>query len=506
LVLLALGCERAPRPREIVVAVPSGPLSLTPNTVNEELTLSVQSNIYETLVDLDPELGLRPGLAESWVTYDELTWIFRLRDGVRLHDGRRLGAAQVAESLDHARLDPASRRRLQLDPVSQVFARDARTLVVRTRRPFDMLPSRLANVFVWAAGADGAPVGTGPYRVTGWVPGGSVRLAAFEQHRHSPLPIATAEFRVLDAARQARELAAGRIHLLVDVRDEDQALLRARPDVKVLTRAGLRIVFLAFDCAREITPYVALSDQAAPHDAWPRGGARNPFRDVRVRRAVALAVDRQALVSEALGGQAEVVDQIAAPLEWGGARAAPGPAPDRDEARRLLAAAGFSRGFRVGVDFMPRKYRAMERVVARLQADLRTVGVTLVPRPSEPAVMLRRVEGRDVSAYVLGWISDLGDAVLSYEYLLHTPRDGFGVTNGGGYADARLDALVLSAGGRLTPRQRRERLAEAARLVREQVPLLPLYRQVDVYAAAAWLEFTPRLDRRVRLAALRVRP
>ncbi len=502
--LLGLACSPPAQPRTLVVAVPSGPLSLQPNTINEEFTLSVQSNAFETLVDFDDDLTLRPGLAQSWVTLDDFTWVFRLRPGLRLHDGRWLEAADVARSLEHARSDPDSRRRLQLEPLESVRALDAHTLELRTKRAFDMLPSRLGNVFVWSPGADGQPVGTGPYRVREWSATGPTRLTAFEHYHGGAPPIREVEFRVIaDPTAQARELLAGRVHLVLDVSRDDIERLRASPDLHVLTRAGLRFLFLGLDVARARSPYVTTrvvldgrADVAAAS-----GGGINPLRDVRVRRALALAVDRDGLVRDALGGLAEVVDQIAAPIEGGAGRRE--EAHDPAAARRLLAEAGYEQGFRVGLHFMPTKYRAMERVVAALTRDLDAVGVELVPLPCTPADMLARVERRDLSFYLLGWISDIGDAVMSYEYLLHTPQGGFGVTNGGGYSNARLDALVSEASGRLTPRQRRERLAEAARLVRDDVPLLPLYRQLDVYAVAAALDFTPRLDRRVRAASLR---
>ncbi len=505
-VACALACGAPRAPRALVVAVTSGPLSLQPNTINEEFTLSVQSNVFETLVDFDDDLMLRPGLARSWVTLDDFTWVFRLRPGLRLHDGRLLQAADVAQSLEHARADPDSRRRLQLEPLQSVRVLDAGTLELRTRRALDMLPTRLGNVFIWSRGTRGEPVGTGPYRVREWSPTGPTRLTAFEGYHGGVPPIREVEFRVIpDPGEQARELRAGRVQLMLDVSREDVERLRADARVRLVTRAGLRILFLGLDVARARSPYVSTRAAAQPEAADFGDGDVNPLRDVRVRRALALAVDRERLAREALGGLAEPVDQIAAPIEQGGVRRA-SLLHDPQAARRLLHAAGYARGFRLGLDFMPNKYRAMEHVVAELSRDLAGVGVEVVPTPRSPVDMLRRVEQRDLSFYLLGWISDIGDAVMSYEYLLHTPRDGFGVTNGGGYSNPRLDALVLAASGRLTPRQRRERLAEAARLVAEDVPVLPLYRQLDVYALDPTLEFSPRLDRRVRAAALRFVP
>jgi ABC-type transport system substrate-binding protein len=162
--------------RTLVVIVPSAPLGLVPNTINEDFTLSVLGNVYESLVDLDPTLQLRPGLAESWYTSDETTWVFRLRKGVLLHDGHALRASDVVASLNHARNDPDSRRRVQLAAVQDVSAKDASTIVIRTAMAFNALPLGLRT------SSSGPPTGR-----TWWEPGriGSFRrdpTRAFSKH------------------------------------------------------------------------------------------------------------------------------------------------------------------------------------------------------------------------------------------------------------------------------------------------------------------------------------
>lgn len=363
----------------LVIALPVGAASLVPNAAIDGFTLSVVANVYETLVDLDAHLRIRPGLADAWQTADDLTWTFRLRRGVRLHDGRLLRASDVASSLRWARDDPGSKRQAELAPVESIEAPDDHTIVLRTRRAYPGLPLRLSLVSIWGAGADGRPVGTGPYAVRAWTPGGDAVLDAFRGHR-APPAIPTVTYRVIPrAADQVQALRNGQAHVLVELPVEDMRALGGVASVRTVSRDGLRILFLGMDTSRAKSPYVR--------------SAGNPFRDRRVRRAVAQAVDRRALVEGPLGGLAEIVDQIASPQELGGyGTGLPSWGFEPLTARRLLTEAGWGGGFEVVFDYMPARYRASEAVVREIVRMLGDVGIRAVPRANTPAAFLHRLE------------------------------------------------------------------------------------------------------------------
>ena len=140
--------------------MPVGPVTLYPDEALEEFSASVLGNIYDTLVTLDRALAVRGSLAESWYNEDDLTWVFRLRPGVKLHDGRPLQAMQVAGSLERSRSRPESRLKGLLNTIQEITARDERTLAIRTREPDAGIPSRMAAIPIWLDGAvAGQPVG-----------------------------------------------------------------------------------------------------------------------------------------------------------------------------------------------------------------------------------------------------------------------------------------------------------------------------------------------------------
>lgn len=491
-VLLIGGCRAAPPP-SVVVAYDAGPRSFLPHETNDEYSAGILGNVYERVVSLDGDLGLGPGLAEAWHTPDDLTWVFRMREGVLLHDGRALDAALVARSLERARSDPASRLRAELAAVASIEAVDPRTLRVRTRFPFAPLPNRLAGVPIAAEGAQGGrPVGSGRYRVSAFRPGGDTTLEAFEAHRDGPPAVRTLTFRVIpDKREQLRRLLSGEVQLLADLRLDRLSEVASAPGLRIAARRGLLVAFVAMDCARETNPYVSTP--------------RNPFRDVRVRRAVAQAIDREALVAGPLAGQAEVVDQIVGPQVFGYHASLPKRRHDVAEARRLLAEAGYAKGFEVDLD-MAATDETPHPALAGVARDLAALGIRVRPRPNDLAALLDRVERRDTAFYLMGWISTSGDAGSSAEYLLHTPGGAYGIDNGGGYSNPEFDRLLLEASRRLDSEERRMLLRRAFERIDEDVPVVPLYRQTDLYAVARNLEFVPRLDREIRGAEMRWTP
>ncbi len=493
LALVGAACRGGPR-RTVVVAYSGGLPTLLPHESNDESTQSILSNVFEPLIELDGELALRPRLAKAWHTPDPRTWIFRLREDIRLHDGRLLEAADVARALLRTRDDPRSRRRADLAMIESIETPDKHQLVIHTSYPFGPLPNRLASAPVWVDGLRPGepPLGTGPYRMGQWTPG-QVTLQAFDDHVDGPPSVRELVFKAVPSGdEQLRQLNTGEIDLVpgLDLRLNAPA----KPDaaLRTVTRSGLTVVLMALDCGRIASPYV---DQPA-----------NPFRDVRVRRAIALAIDRERLVREALAGRGQVVHQIVGPQVFGFHPAQPARNLDVEQARRLLAESGYGGGFGFQFDFLNHDDMvAVEGVVRSVATDLAKIGLRVTPRANDATALLRRIETRDTSAYLLPWIGTSGDAGITAEYLLHTPRDGYGIDNGGGYSDPQVDRLLEDAGRQIQPAQRRPLLEALATRIYEEVPVVPLYQPLDVYAVRATLEFQPRLDRAVRGAALRWR-
>jgi peptide/nickel transport system substrate-binding protein len=461
---LVHACRRDVDGRTLSIGYPRGLASLNPHDdAHEQYSAQIQDHIYESLVEVGPDLSVRPGLAESWYCPDEQSWVFTLRRQVLLHDGHTLAAADIVRSFEVAR--KGAWLRSELEPITSVVARGEREVVFKTRIRFETLPSRLLYFYVGGeAGPGGIIPGTGPYRLVRREKDGSALLEAFAGHRRGQPAIRRVHFRVVpDAAERARLLLRGDVHLVADVRPVDVPVLRDSSGVVLVERRGLRVMYLGMDCARPSSPYVT-----------PRG---NPFLDRRVREAIDLAVDPKSLVEGPLGGHAETVSQLPLSDEVGFEPSLAPTAVDRSRSRQLLREAGWGAGFTVVLDVMRGGVDGIEVEIARQLAE---VGISVQPRSSPSAGFLGRLLSRDTSFYLVQWLNTSRSAHETYSVLLSSVHPT--VWNSSGYADARLDALLDDASREPVPAHRADLLRRATRLVDEERPLIPLYRRNDLFA------------------------
>jgi peptide/nickel transport system substrate-binding protein len=477
--LAAFGCTPAgPAPDALTILLPADVRSLDPNAQIESVTDGVLSNVYEPLVDLDPHLRPRPVLARSWEHPQPERWRFRLRPDVRFHDGSPLTAEAVRTAIEALRAGPAPAEAAQfLNQVREVAVVDPLTLDLVTHEPRALLSS-LSFFHVTkpnAAGRFPALAGTGPFRLKErqegrhvsverwdgyWGPRPQVGFAAF-------LPVASAPERLARVERGEADVAAG----------VPPALARAGGggSVSIVRGPGLTVMYLGL-------------------------GLRppSPFTDPRVRRAFHLAIDRQELLRRALDGTGSVATQPVAPRVFGFDPRLPPTVHDPAAARRLLAEAGHARGLRVRLDHPDDRYQAA-RV---LQEQLARVGVTLDLSGMRRGDLWDRAA--DSALFFAGWDCATGEASEFFEFCLHSPGRGYGGANYGGFAHRRLDEIVETNTAALDPRVRQGLLQEAASIAMEELPVLPLYVEDDVYAVRRGLLLPQRADNALRLAEIRV--
>jgi peptide/nickel transport system substrate-binding protein len=468
----------------LVVAVSGRPVVPPPLLSISEVTNSVFRHAYEPLTELTADLRVTPCLAESWYSPDERTWVFRLRHGVRRHDGRRLDARDAAAQL--RRFFAGSESAAAGLSVTAVEAPDADTLVLSTAAPAGWLPNYLAYVLLqFDRDRPGLPpAGTGPYVFGGEAPGGGFVLDSFAEHRDGKPAIDRVEFRVVPDLHQAVALLRrGEVHVVLDVPADEWTGLTRDATLQTAARPGLRVMYLGFNTLAA------------------GGGRRTPVRDPRLRRAIAESIDRRSIIGGVLRGLAEPIQDFVPPEVFGHSPGfAAAPALDREAARGRLAAAGVPpRALRLAY---PSRQDA-PAVAERIAADLREVGLPLVsrrapsfgPRPGPPGEP-------EPDLFLMDWSNSTGDAALGYFALAHTPG---GNVDGSlsGYSSPRVDRLLAEASEAPTQAARGRLLQEVAAALADDVALVPLYREVDRYAFAGGLDFQPRMDRRIRAQDMR---
>jgi len=472
LLACAAGCARpAPAPpRPLRIALHSDPLTLDPHLRNEALTYSVMRNLYEGLTAFDAEMRIGPALAASWENPNDLTWVFHLRPGVRFHDGRELTADDVVWSLERARTLPASVFGSYVVAVDRVRALDRHTVELTTRRPYAILLNKLAFVLIVPAGSPPEirqPVGTGPYRLVSYQPGVRLALRSFDGYWGGASAVGDVDFLPVPSERaRVDRLIAGDLDLVHEPGATNLERLRAAPRCRVLEQESLQVVYLLLKTQRP------------------------PLADLRVRRAIDLALDRTALVAATLHGEGHPVGQMVGRSVFGYAPDITPPPRDLDAARRLLAEAGYPGGVDLDLEFRPgREPGEIRRQLAKAGIRLR-----LVERPWTE--LYPRLLAHRVDFYLGGILAPSADASDLFDAMVHS-RDaarGYGDANFGDYSNAALDALIDESGSTLDMLARRAQLERCMHLLMEDDALIPLYVPWNLFGVRDDVEWQPRRD------------
>jgi peptide/nickel transport system substrate-binding protein len=472
------GSRRASSAGPVRVGLYAAPLSLDPHIENDFLTSGVLASTYDGLTSLDADLRVEPALAVSWDTPAASTWRFRLRPGARFQDGREVEPADVVWSLERARRHPRSGVSHYLADVVEVRSPGPGVVEVRTQASSSLLLNRLAFVAVLPASTPEeirTPVGTGPYRLdpAGFPERFVLRRSEVYWGRRSAEP--EVQMRVVrDPARMRAMIEEGELDLALGISPEEAERVRAAPCCRLVTRLAVVVEMLRF---RVDIP---------------------PFDDVRVRRAVHLALDRTALVQRTLKGWGVPASQLASPGAVGFSPALAVPARDVPAARRLLGEAGHRGRLPVTLEFRE------DRNADEIRRQLAEAGFDVALRPLPWGEAVERLRSGQARFYYGAMVADTGDAGDILDSALHTPDPaaGLGTDNHWGYSSPEVDRLLQDA--RLAPTllDRRHALQRVMERVMLDLPMVPLVIPHDLYAVRKDIAWTPRLDGRVLAADL----
>jgi len=478
LLLLPTACLPGPEApsRELVVLMKGWPLAMVPHLQAERVTYSVQVNIFEALAEFDSEMRIRPLLAESWGNPDENTWLLRLRKDVRFHDGSPMTATDVIYSLNRARNHPRSALQANFVMVREIRQEDDHTIRIVTTRPYPILLNRLVNAYIVPRrmlerqGDEAfarAPVGTGPYRFQSFPEEGPITLTAWDEYWGSPPAFRTLRIHnQLDQARTFQLLTEGRAAIVPQLTTGLAGALKrwARGSFRVHQRPGLMLRFLGFDF---------------------RIGT---FRDLRIRRAISLAVDRRRLIQENLQGFGQPANQLVPRGVFGFHPGLPDLAYDPPGARALLAKAGYPDG----LDLELTVPQVRQHVGLQLQRQMAPAGIRLALKVLPREAFIAQV--RQAPFYLLGEASTSGDASDVLADAIHSPTNGYGMSNWAGYHNPLVDQLVEKSGASLHQQQRLQALQAAMAAAMADLPRIPLYIEDEIYGISDRVRWRPRLD------------
>ena len=457
------GCRSAQRdPRTVVFLIESSPANLDPRVGTDGQSEHIDELLFDGLVARDASFHFTPALAASWEQPDARTLVFHLRSGVRFQDGRMLTARDVAWTIDSMRNGAViSPKAAAYASVESVEARDAQTVVFHLKHADNFL---LTNLSTGAVGIvpEGSgrdfwrhPVGTGPFQFVSQQMDQDVVIERNPLSWQTLPRIERVRFAVVpDAITESLELEKGSGDVAINSLPMDSlGVLAKRPNLKVEDTAGTPVQYLAFNM-------------------------RDPLlSDVRVRQAIALAIDRDMIIKTLLGGHARPAVSLLPESHWAWTGDVERYDYDPEQAEQLLDQAGYRRGAD-GVRFhLTMKTSTVEDVrllAAVLQQQLARVGIALDLRSYEFATFYSDVIHGAFQMYSLRWIGGNEQPDI-FSYVFSTTSFSPKGANRGHYSNARLDALLDDAAASSDQEKRRTDYVEAQKILARDLPALNLW-------------------------------
>ena len=490
----------------LTIGVRAGPESIDPHFTATGTHAEALKHVFDTLVWSGDDLSLEPRLAESWRAVNDTTWEFKLRHGVKFHDGSDFTAADVKFSIERIpAVSGPNPTTIYVRRVKEVKIVDPYTVQVITDGAAPTLPYDFIRLFIVSAKAakdfstketanEGfnsgkAAIGTGPYKFVSWTPKDQLVLDRFDGYWGGKEPWQRVLRKEIpnDTARVA-QLKAGQLDLIARAPAADVPTLEKDAKLTVVKVDTVYVFNMELDM-REKAPQITAKDGSAL--------PQNPLRDPRVREAIDLAIDRPALAEVAMEGMGKPVNQLVTPSIFGYNKSLPERKLDIARAKKLLADAGYPNGFKATFSFTNDRLPGDRQVGTSVAQMLAAIGLDVTANAQPAAVFFPARTRGDFSMPMSGWGTLTGEAHYTLSSTVHSndPVRKFGPFNVLGYNSPQMDKLIQDAAIEMDVNKRRSYLEQANALVATDRPRLPL-----VSVGSAWamqkskVTIKPRVD------------
>ncbi|WP_156291308.1 glutathione ABC transporter substrate-binding protein [Oceanobacillus salinisoli] len=457
---------------DLIIATDSDAVSLDPHMTNDTPSANVRINIYDNLVTQDENMELQPSLAESWEQIDETTWEFKLREGVTFHDGTEFNAEVVKANIERI-LDPeiGAAVLFMYNMVTEVQVVDDYTVRFITEYPFAPLPAHLAHpggqmiskelieedyAAIESGEQPGSvinanPVGTGPFIFEEWKNGQSVTLVNNENYWDEPALLDSVTFNVVpEDLTRISELTTGNAHITTPLSPSDVAQVEGTDGMHVQRQESSSLAYIGFNMDKE------------------------PFDDVRVRQAISMAIDKEQIINGIYDGAGIPANGPLAPGIFGHDETLNGLEYNVEEAKNLLAEAGYEDGFSATIWTNDDRQRV--DTATNVQAQLAEIGIDLEVEILEWGAMLDQTANGEHEMMVFGWTTVTGDADNGLYPLFHS--DNLGTPGNRTFTvDEELDKYLDEARQTADPEARKELYSQAQEKLVELAPFAYLLHQ-----------------------------
>jgi peptide/nickel transport system substrate-binding protein len=467
-------------------------LTLDPHSQNHATTHGLLQHTYEGLVRYTKDFQVEPCLATSWQQISPTQWRFNLRKNVRFHDGSPFTADDVVFSYGRI-IQPQGTNQIYVSGVKEVKKVDDYTVDMILSGPNPVLLRLLVDFRImnkaWAAKNRSENVqnyvakeesfasrnanGTGPYVIKLWEPDKRILMQANTAWWDKLTGNATEVIYtpIKSDATRISALLAGDVDLVTDLPTQDVTRLRNDQKLKVLDGHEVRTIFIGMD-------------QHSPELLYSNIKGKNPFKDIRVRRALNISVDREAIKRVTMRGLSIPAAIMVAPGVHGHSpdldKVSP---PDMEAAKKLLAEAGYPGGFEFGLDCPNNRYVNDEEICQALVGMWARIGLKVKLNAQPMATFISKIQKFDHAAYMLGWGVATFDANYTLQSLMRTKTTGAdGSFNLGRISDAKLDALIDAAKVETDAKKRDVLLRDGLTITRDNYYYIPLHHQLRPWA------------------------
>ncbi len=466
-------------------------LTLDPHAQNEGPTHTLAHQIYEPLLQRDMTGQIIPALATGWEALEDNpnVWRFTLREGVKFHNGNDFTADDVVYSMERAMM-PTSAMKELLTSVKEVRKVDDLTVDFETNGPNPLLVNNLTNLFImdsdWTEENDiGAPQdiangettfaasntnGTGAFVLDSRAVDEKTVLKQNPDYwgmDEFPMEVTEIVYTpIQSAATRVAALLSGEVDFIQDVPVQDLKRVDEADGLKVVKAAQNRVIFFGMNTA---------ADDIESDDVE----GKNPFADVRVRRAMNMAINRDAIQRVVMRGQSDPTNVIMPPFVNGWTEELNAVQPGGIEAaQKMMEEAGYADGFTATLDCPNDRYVNDEAICQAVVGMLGRIGITVNLDSKPKAQHFPLIQNKTTDFYMLGWGVPTFDSHYIFNFLVHTTTDDRGSWNNTGFSDADVDAMIVSLESETDLDARDATIADIWAAVQEAQIYLPVHNQV----------------------------
>lgn len=491
-------------------------LTLDPHAQNEGVTIAVMQQMMEPLIVRDATGALVPALATEWMPKEGApnVWTFKLREGVTFHDGAAFTAEDVVFSLDRAASEESDMKGL-IASIASSEAIDDYTVEITTNGPNPLLPTALPNILMidkgWAEANNTVPVqdveggevtfattnvnGTGPYKLVSREQDSRTVMEINPDYwgmDEFPMDVTEIIFTpVQNPGTRVAALLSGEIDFMQDVPVQDLDRIAGAEGLKIEGSPQNRVIFFGVNHSDDLVN--------ATHDG------SNPMADVRVRQAMNMAINREAIQQVVMRGQSVPAGVIMPPFVDGWSEELNAyPSTDIDTAKALLSEAGYAQGFSVQLDCPNDRYINDEAICQAVVGMMAQIGVDVNLNAQSKAQHFPLVNGLESDFYMLGWGVPSYDSEYIFNFLAHTKGDTYGTWNGTRYSNAMVDEMTQAIAQEIDLGKRAQMVNDIWAQIQADQVYLPVHHQVLNWAMSDAYELIVDPDDQIKFKYLAV--